>query len=419
MKRFLAFLFALLFGITPSRPQTDELFLTYSHVTVEETETASGGFIRAVWLSQFDMQPLYRDGNKQRDEQSFAELIRLMMRTLVSDGFDTVFLQLRPNGDSMYESEVYPLSKYVAGSYGGRIAYDAVQTVVDTAREFGISVHGWINPLRLVTSEEITLIPTGYAVRDWFDAQNGYVKEYGGRLYLDPSYAEVRELIASGAKEILDRYGLDGIHMDDYFYPTTDASFDEAEFASSGFDDVGDFRRNNINLLVSLLYDTAHACGAVFGVSPAGNLDSLADGYFADAKLWCSSEGYIDYILPQLYFGFANKYCPFDVMVSRWADAVTNDSVSLYIGLSAAKAVLGTEGELDVYAGTDEGKREWIEHKDILARSLKVIYGDERVSGYCFFSYSYLYDRMTGEVADGMEKEYEGLQALLTNEVRR
>lgn len=423
MKRFLAFLLALLFGIVPSKQGADELFLTYSRVTVEEsraeseTETADGGYLRAVWLSQFDMQPLYRDGNKQRDERSFIELMHMMMHTLTNDGFDTVFLQLRPNGDSMYKSEVFPLSKYVAGVYGGDISYDAVQIVLDIAREYGISVHGWINPLRLVTIEEMEMIPTGYAVRDWFDADNGYVKEFDGRLYLDPSYPEVRSLIASGVREILETYGLDGIHMDDYFYPTTDKLFDAKEFAASSFDDVGDFRRNNINTLVSLLYDTAHAYDAVFGISPAGNLDSLADGYFADAKLWCAEEGYIDYILPQLYFGFANKYCPFDVMVDRWADTVTCDSVSLYIGLSAAKAVLGSQGELDAFAGTDEGKREWIEHEDILARSLKVIYDDARVGGYCFFSYTYLYDLFTGKVAEGFEEEYGKLQALLANDV--
>ncbi len=421
MKRFWAFILALLFGIVPSDHSEDELFLTYSRVTVSdstaETDTADDGCIRAVWLSQFDMQPLYRDGNKQRDKRSFEELMHVMMQTLTNDGFDTVFLQLRPNGDSMYKSEVFPLSKYVAGVYGGDISYDAVQIVLDVAREYGISVHGWINPLRLVTVGEMALIPTGYAVRDWFDAQNGYVKEFDGRLYLDPSYAEVRELIASGAREILETYGLDGIHMDDYFYPTTDETFDAKEFAASTFDDLGDFRRDNINVLVSLLYDTAHACGAVFGISPAGNLDSLADGYFADAKLWCAEEGYIDYILPQLYFGFENKYCPFDVMVTRWADTVTCDSVSLYIGLSAAKAVLGSQGELDAFAGTEAGMREWIEHKDILARSLEAIYADARVDGYCFFSYSYLYDRLTGEVASGMEKEYEKLQALLANDV--
>jgi len=126
MKRFWVFLLALLFGTFPQKHAADELFLTYSRVTVEDAKSAHDTFIRAVWLSQFDMQPLYRDGNEQRDEQSFADLMHLMMQTLVEDGFDTIFLQLRPNGDSMYDSEVFPLSKYVAGMYGGEISYDVV-----------------------------------------------------------------------------------------------------------------------------------------------------------------------------------------------------------------------------------------------------------------------------------------------------
>lgn len=423
MKRFFIFLLALLLGgaMPTSQPEKErELYLTYSRLSGEKTETSTGtlteetdSYLRAVWLSQFDMQPVYRDGNEQRDEQSFREVVSTILQTLKKDGFNTVFLQLRPNGDSMYESEVYPLSKYVAGVYGGSISYDAVSIFVTAAKEQGISVHGWINPLRLVTPEEMEQIPKGYAVRDWYDADSGQVKLYDGRLYLDPSYDEVRELIAAGVSEILAKYNLDGIHMDDYFYPTTEEAFDEEEFGKSGFKILGDFRRDNINKTVSLLYDTAHTYGKIFGISPAGNLDSLADGYFADAKKWCAEAGYIDYILPQLYFGFENKYCPFDYMVERWAGVVTCESVDLYIGLGASKAVLATQGELDTFAGTAEGKSEWIRNKDILARSLETIYRSMSVGGYCFFSYSYLYDRFTGEITEGIAQEYETFAPLL------
>ena len=421
MERFFSFLLALLFGsLFPVQSEQAAPLLTYSRVELrdeqeQEQNTTQDAFVRAVWLSQFDMHPIYRDGGRQREETAFRQIAETVCRTLVKDGFNTVFLQLRPNGDSLYESEVYPLSKYVAGVYGGSVEYDAVAILLETARRYGLSVHGWINPLRLVTPEEMLLLPKGYAVRDWYDAGSGQVKQVEDRLYLDPSYPEVRALIAAGAEEIMEKYDLDGIHMDDYFYPTTDESFDRAEFRRSGQADLGDFRRDNINQMVALLYETVHAFGEdkLFGISPAGNLYSLAEGYYADAKTWCAEEGYIDYILPQLYFGFENAYCPFDRILADWADAVTNPNVQLWVGLDAAKAYLGSQGELDAFAGTAEGKTEWIRRKDILARSLQPLYEDKRVSGYCFYSYAFLYDRFTGEVTAEVLSEYEGFSPLL------
>ncbi len=420
MRRFFSFLFALLFGgLLPVSPQPQQPSLTYVRMSIrEQADLPADGMLRAVWMSQFDLHPVYRDGGKQRDREEFRQIAQTICETLCADGFNTVFLQMRPNGDSLYESDLYPLSKYVAGTYGGKIEYDAVGVFLEVAKAHGLSVHAWINPLRLVTPEEMQQIPKGYAVRDWYDADNGYVKEWDGRLYVDPSYAQVRQLIADGAAEILERYDVDGIHMDDYFYPTTDEAFDPAEFKASGMESLGEFRRDNINQLVRLLYETVHAYGSdkQFGIAPAGNLDSLADGYFADAKYWCRETGYIDYIMPQLYFGFQNAYCPFDEMVTKWANAVTNEQIKLYIGLDAAKAYLGSQGELDAFAGTQEGKTEWIREKDILARSLRFLYREKRVSGYCFFSYSYLYDRFSGEVLNEISQEYEAFAPLLQSE---
>ena len=412
MKRILLFLLALLLGGTPHADSRETAFYEVRGVTEKaEPAAASEGGLRAVWLSQFDLQPLFRDGNRQRDELAFDALCRTLCGTLARDGFNTVFLQMRPNGDSMYESRFYPLSKYVCGDYGETIGYDAAGVLIARLRENGISVHGWINPLRLMREDEMENVPERFAIRRWYDAKSGQVKACGDYLYLDPAYPEVRELIADGAREMCERYGLDGIHMDDYFYPTTDPSFDEKEFSHSAFSDLGDFRRDNVSALVSHLYDVAHECGVRYGIAPAGNLDSLADGYFADVFLWLSKPGFVDYILPQLYFGFENKYCPFDVMVSRWADAIRCDGIDLYIGLTAAKAAMNA---VDVFAGTDDGKTEWMRCRDVLARSLSCAAGEERVKGVCFFSYSWMYDRFSGEVTEGFREAYEAMKPFLS-----
>lgn len=415
MGKFLAFLIALLMGWTPLQEAQDK----FTYKRMQELQAVSkeeNNFLRGVWLSQFDMQPLYRDGNKQRDSQQFYQMCVTLCKAFKTDGFNTVFLQLRPNGDSMYESDLFPLSKYVAGQYGGEIEYDPIPLFLVAAKEYGIAVHGWLNPLRLMTVSEMEQIPEGFAVKRWFDSGTGQVKEWEGRLYLDPSYPEVRKLIADGAAEMLAKYGLAGIHMDDYFYPTTEEGFDKKEFLASGFEDLGEFRKAQINLLVKDLYEVAHKAGKVYGISPAGNLDSLAQGYYADAATWCTEDGYIDYILPQLYFGFENKYCPFDKILAKWEELTKKGSVKLYVGLAASKAALGSKGELDAFAGTAEGKSEWIRNKDILARSLEVLYASD-AAGYCFFSASYLYNLQTGEVQGDILEEYANFAPLL--QVRR
>ncbi|MBQ9794778.1 MAG: family 10 glycosylhydrolase [Clostridia bacterium] len=408
MLKLIAFLLSLIFGFTTQAP---ELVLSYRPMETTPAP-AEEPYLRGVWLSQFDMQPIYRDGNQQREKEDYVDHITTLLAALKKDNFNTLFLQLRPNGDSMYQSEYYPLSKYVAGKYGGEITYDPVEILVTMAKEQGFAVHGWLNPLRLMTETEAASIPAGYAVKDWYTAGKGQVKVWEGRLYLDPSYPEARELICKGALEMLTKYDLDGIHMDDYFYPTKEEAFDREEFLRSGYDTPGDFRRANINALVASLYDTAHSRGKVYGVAPAGNLYSLREGYCADVEVWCK-EGWVDYLMPQLYFGFENKYCPFPQILTDWGELVEGSNVKLYAGLAASKAVLARQGEIDAYAGTEAGKNEWIEHTDVLKRSLECLYAESRAFGYCFFSLSYLYHRDTGAVREEILPEHTAFAPLL------
>lgn len=363
-----------------------------------EEDTVTMTDLNGIWVSQFDMHPIYRDGARQREKTDYTEKVEGMISNLVRDGFNTVFLQLRPNGDSMYESDYYPMSKYIAGEYGGETEYDAVRIFLDIAKGAGISVHAWINPYRLCTEQELINYGKG-TIYDWYREGIGKRVEKGtdGILYLDPYYEEATELIISGAKEILEKYDFDGIHLDDYFYPTEFEFNDESEFRSSAYDNKGDFRRANVSRTVKALYEAVHGFeGKLFGISPAGNIYSLSEGWYADIYTWCAEDGYIDYIMPQLYFGFNNATCPFESVLSDWVAAIKNEKISLYIGLSAAKCALGSEGVADAYAG-ENGKFEWRDNKDILARSLEAIYDSGKAQGFCIFAYSSFYDPITGE----------------------
>lgn len=379
-----------------------EISITYHVSRITENEEgedkATDSELRGIWVSQFDMHPIYRSGSKQRDKQNYERLVVQMIKNLKRDGFNAIFLQLRPNGDSMYESEFYPNSKYIAGKYGGETEYDAVKIFLDIAKSEGFTVNAWINPFRLCKEDELRNYGKGI-LYDWYTEGIGKRIELGadGILYLDPSYKEATELIVSGAKEILEKYDFDGIHLDDYFYPTEFEFEDEPEFQSSAYSDKGEFRRANINRTVKALYEVVHEFeGKRFGISPAGNIYSLSSGWYVDIYKWLSEGGFIDYIMPQLYYGFKNEYCPFQKVFSDWESAVKNDSIELYIGLSAAKCALGSEGTADSYAGED-GKFEWRDSKDILARSIGVIESSERAEGFCIFAYSSLYDPISGE----------------------
>ncbi len=393
----------------------DRLFYVYrikqdsESVAEEEKERR---FMNAMWVSQFDMHPIYRENGKQRDESDYRIRVSLMVDNLLRDGFDTVFLQVRPNGDSMFESEFFPNSKYIAGTYGGECVYDAIGIYLEIAKNKGLSVHAWINPYRLCYEEELIAYGEGL-LYEWHSEGLGKRIEKGGDglLYLDPSYEEAAELIANGAKEIFEKYGFDGLHIDDYFYPTEFEFDDTDEFAASGYGDLGDFRRANVDRTVKALYDIAHSYGKIFGVSPAGNIYSLENGWFIDIYKWLSEDGYLDYVMPQLYYGFNNAVCPFERVLGDWSQAVKNERTELYIGLSAAKCALGSEGIEDVFAGS-EGKYEWRDENDILMRSYKASV-EIGADGICIFSYSSFYVSLSGESNPLTNEERENLLKIL------
>ncbi len=380
----------------------------------EETRTVTNyTYMKGVWVSQYDLAPLLCDSGSQRAESELRTLAKQLFSNVKNDGYNTVFMQVRPFGDSFAPSRYYPASSFVTGAYGREFVYDPVAVLLDEAHALGLSVHAWINPYRLMKRSELEAVSTDYLLRRWLDEDR--LREVDGRLYLDPSDAAARSLIVNGAKELLNDYDFDGLHIDDYFYPTQSEDFDRVAFLNSGETDLAAFREANINKLVSALYAAVKAVDGrlLFGVSPAGNLSNLKNGYYIDVETWCGEQGYLDYILPQVYFGFLHETCAFDELTARWADVTANGSVKLYIGLTGGKAVDGRSGVEDQYAGTEEGRREWIENTDVLKRSLECLFGNDGVDGFAFFSYQYLYDPLTGEENEALAEERAGFAPLI------
>ncbi len=376
-------------------------------------------YMKAVWLSQYDLLSLYSTEGQQRPAEHFTTLMQTVLDNIVKEGFDTVIVQIRPFGDSMYPSEYFPTSSYVSGSYGKEMIYDPFAIIVELAKERELDVHGWINPLRAMKPMDIEHIADSYIIKQWYDDEtlNGdYLVEVDGRLYLNPAYQEVRNLIVSGAREICQKYDISGIHMDDYFYPTTDASFDRIAYTAykndGGTLSLADFRYENINSLVRELYSTVKSEdeALLFGISPMGNLQTSYTTLYTDVYTWCKEDGYIDYICPQIYFGLEHQTHDFKTVYQTWKTIIKNENVKLVVGMTFGKAQSG----VDNYAGT--GKTEWAENKDVLKRCLEYLNNRKECQGVVFFCYQYMYDPITGqsvsETAQERENMKEALEAL-------
>ena len=374
-------------------------------------------YMKAVWVSQFDMAEVYLSGGEQREVSDFRRLIRQMMEKISAIGLNTVIFQVRPYGDSIYPSDIYPPSAVVTGEQGRNFVYDPFEIVVDEAHKCGLSLQAWINPLRLMREGEIEKVSRKYAVGKWHREGRGYICEVDKRWYLDPAYAETRRLIIDGVCEILEKYEVDGIHMDDYFYPTTEPYFDYSAYSDylsrGGRLPLDDWRRENLNRLVSGIYSAVKSYGEelLFGISPAGNYNTAYESQYADIYTWCGEDGYIDYICPQAYFGFEHGSYDFVKVVEKYRAMIKCEDVRLVVGMTLSKAYDGYLEIPDKWGGI--GSREWIERRDILLRQLEYLSSLDDCSGVSYFSCRFFFDPISGNDVTETAEERESFLKIL------
>ena len=380
--------------------------------------------MKAAWISQGDFGDLYTNGKKQRSETSFKKLVIKAYDNLISMGYNTVIVQVRPNADSFYPSAYYAPSYYVVGSYGNKFSYDALEIMIDIAHKKGLSFQAWVNPMRGMSETNLGNLNNVYVMKDWTSVANKkkcaryiYVHQANKTCYLNISFPEVRELIIDGIAEIVRHYDVDGIHMDDYFYFAGDDALDVTELAEAQKKNATinkqKFRYGNLNKLISGVYEAIKTenPNVIFGISPAGNLDSMATTYYADVRTWLSKDGYVDYIMPQLYFGMEHGSWAYDDAYQRWSAIKTNPNVRFMVGMSFGKALMGYNGNPDQYAGA--GANEWIENKDVLKKCLTFAKQQKDFTGYAFFAYSYQFDPLTGKPNPESAEEVKNLKPVL------
>ncbi len=331
-------------------------------------------FSAAIWLSYQDLD------FKNDSPQSFKSKIDTMFDKVAENGFDTVICQVRPFADALYYSDYFPISSILSGTQGKDPGYDALDYMVKAAHSRNLEIHAWLNPYRITSrGTDVTALAKNHPARVWLTdnltENDRYVLSWDGRLYFNPSVLEVQKLILNGVKEIVEKYDVDGIHIDDYFYPSDTPvanSFDKPEYdiykSNGGQLSLDDWRRSNVSTLVAGMYRTTKSADSsvLFGVSPSYHIsdNGTDDNYtikYADLKKWMTSDGYIDYIVPQLYFGYnyPRDSIKFNNLLSLWMSMKRNENIKIYIGLAAYKI-----GD----ASADLSSGEWTTVDDILAR---------------------------------------------------
>lgn len=362
--------------------------------------------LRGVWFSYYDWIALQTE-----DEEEFRERVSQVMNEVVDMKFNTIFVHVHSHSDAYYESKYFPMSKYAAGSMGKKLSYDPLSIMIEEAHKKGIYFHGWMNPYRVTSDDGKTEdgalsfegvsweeIPKNSIVKKWYNAteHNRNVLYHDGNYFLNPSKDEVKEYLADSVEELVSNYDIDGVHFDDYFYPGIDdsdeaLSFDLQEYESSGSKlSVADWRRQNVSETVQLIYKTVKAVNpeVEFGISPAGNLDNLRSDsmYFTDIDAWLLNEGYLDYVIPQIYWGFEQRNkdgslspSAYENCLNRWCELPKRDEVKLYIGLALYRCGLDIKDNNSV--------SEWASHSDIILRQVQALRSKENVSGFCLFDY--------------------------------
>ena len=302
---------------------------------------------RAVWVSYLEFAEM-----DFSSESAFRADAAALMDNCLSLGLNTVIAQVRPFGDALYRSSLFPWSHLCTGVQGQDPGFDPLDVLLREAHTRGISVEAWVNPYRLRSS---AAMPPNLADGNLANTHPEWVCTVDEGLYLNPAEPAAADYVVQGVAELVQNYAVDGIHFDDYFYPTTDESIDAAQFAVSGAGNLAAWRRENVTALVRAVHDTVKAADPTlrFGISPQGNPDNDENQQYSDVTGWLASGGgdaVVDYLCPQVYWGqgFAlhngSTRFAFENIVPAWLAYPRAADVALYFGLGAYRVGVGDGG---------------------------------------------------------------------------
>ena len=361
-------------------------------MTAQTVRTASSlpkHEFRGAWMHIIG-QKQYAEMTPEQTRQYLTKQLDLLRQA----NCNAVIWQIRPQADAAYESNLEPWSRWLTGEPGKapQPVWDPLQFMIDECHRRGMELHAWINPYRVTSSEEDK--PASGHI--YYEHPEWFLKYADGKLYFDPGLPECRDFIDEVVRDILTRYDVDALHMDDYFYPypVTGVEFpDTASYDAYGIGwDRNDWRRHNVDLLIEQLHNTIQEVKpwVRFGISPFGiwrnkasdpdgsETDGLEcyDALFADCIKW-TAEGWVDYMVPQLYWELEHKRASDLVLMHWWNDHANGRH--MYYG-QAVNNVMTHQDIAD--EGGDTINPTQLDHKLRLQRAMDDVHGVTWWPGY-------------------------------------
>lgn len=364
------------------------LFIALACMCAQAEITFRGAWIATVANIDWPSKEAIGDTDKQQTEMLWV------LDSLQSIGINAIIFQVRPTSDALYHSELEPISHWLTGtqgSWGTQTPWDPLAWTIEQAHQRNMEVHVWLNPYRVnLAKTDTSMLYKDHIMRkhpEWF-------WQYAKQWYFDPGLDQTREWICTIVQDIVERYDIQAIHMDDYFYPYPVGKTplpDTRTFAKypRGFSNIHDWRRNNVNLAIQDISRTIKECKAnvQFGISPFGvwrnaAVDSTGsqttagitnyDNLYADTRLWIQ-QGWIDYILPQLYWEIGKKAADYEKLAHWWANEVKGTNCKLYIGLAPYRLEKASP------------KTRWGQGNEI-SRQMQLNRTIPEITGECFYS---------------------------------
>jgi len=372
---------------------------------------------RGVWVStvanlDFPSSALLTSQQQREEFRELAQNAQAM-------GLNTLMVQVRASGDAFYPSRITPWSAYLSGEKGQAPApfYDPLAFMIEETHRQGMHFHAWFNPFRWVFSAK-KITPEEQA---WIDAHPDWTFNYAGKVLLNPGHPEARKLAIHQITEVVERYDLEAIHLDDYFYPYPKAGDSIPDYVlydslGAGFERIEDWRRQQVN---TFMHDLAEAVREIkpevkIGVSPFGVWRNQSDDprgsatsaglrcydeLYADVRLWMQ-RGWVDYVIPQLYFSLGHPAVDFETLAKWWGQNSFGKHV--YLGHAAYKS----RNSHDLARKDPRwGDAAQIPKQIRLARSL------EGVQGSAFFRYEHLATNLGG-LRDSLTQHFYNTPAL-------
>lgn len=376
----------------------------WTQTTINCSSANGNREMRGIWVAtvnniDWPSAPNLSTAAKQKEAVAIIERVKKM-------GLNCIFLQVRPSCDVIYNSAIEPKTYFVSGESAATDTFDALDFWIEEAHLRGLELHAWINPFRVAPKLDYVCAENHVSKQhpDW-------TIKYSDKILLDPGRHETRQYIDSVICEIASNYDVDGIHFDDYFYPYPvkgETFVDTASYAANNPLNLSleDWRRSNVDSVIKTTYNTIKRIKPwlKFGVSPFGvwrnqrddsrGSDTRAgttdyDVLYANVLEWVD-KGWVDYVVPQLYWESGNKAANFDVLAKWWGDACS-DKVQIYVGHSIFKI--------------NSGSKAWNKRGEMPAQ-IENVRNDVKLSGSVLFSYRQFNRNLLGLEQELAERIY-------------